>query len=149
ILEAYRASPDDPSFMLAHADTLRGAEHIAALEHVLAIYDSDSREARALRTHISADKAFGDRKFRQLTSPYEASRMKLVELMNGVNHRRGYGVRVQFNDRFTATLLLDTGASGISLAPKAAEKAGLELLIHETGEVKGIGDGPSQDANRY
>lgn len=146
MLEAYRYSPDDPALMLAKANSLNGAEHIAALEKVLAIYDPESDAARGLRAHIATDRAVGDRKIRRLTSPYESAEIKLVPLWSGPKRLRGMGLRVRFNDRETATLLLDTGASGISLAPKLAEKAGLEALGHESFEAKGIGDARSQDS---
>lgn len=148
-LEAYRQAPEDPALMLVHANSLKGAEHIAALEKILAIYDPESGQARALRVHIARDRAIGDRKLRRVTSPYESARVKLMRLLDGPRRLQGMGLRVRFNDRETATLLLDTGASGISLAPRTAEKAGLEVLGRETGEVKGIGDERSQDALEY
>jgi len=148
-LQAYRYAPADPSLMMAHANSLKGAEHIAALEKILAIYDPESDLARGLRMHIAADRAIGDRKLRRLTSSYESTRVKLVPLMNGPKRLRGMGLRVRFNRHETATLLLDTGASGISLSPKLAEKAGLEVLGRETVEVKGIGDQRSQDMLEY
>ena len=148
MLEAYRYAPDDPGLMLAKANSLKGAEHIAALEKVLAIYDPESDQARGLRSHIAIDRAVGDRKIRSLTSPYEGSSVKLIRLMNGSHHSRGMGLRVRFNQR-EATLMLDTGASGISLSPKLAEKAGLEVLGHESSETKGIGDERGQDTLEY
>jgi Flp pilus assembly protein TadD len=149
MLEAYRYSPDDPTLMMAKANSLKGAEHIAALEKVLAIYDPESDEARALRAHIANDRALGDRKVRRLTSPYESARIKLVPLWNGPKHLRGMGLRVRFNERENATLLLDTGASGISLSPSLTEKARLEVLGRESHEAKGIGDERSQDSLEY
>lgn len=136
MLEAYRNSPDDPAFMMAKANSLRGTEHIAALEKVLAIYDPESDEARGLRAHIATDRAVGDRKLRRLTSPYESAGIKLFRLMDGPQRLRGIGVHVRFNGRETARLLLDTGASGISLSPKLAEQAGLEVLGRESYEMK-------------
>jgi tetratricopeptide (TPR) repeat protein len=88
-LEAYKNSPDDPALMSIHANTLKGAEHLAALAELLAIYDPQSREARAVRAHIASDKALGDKKVRRLTSPYEASQMKLVRLWKGPTRARG------------------------------------------------------------
>jgi predicted aspartyl protease len=149
MLEAYRFSPDDPTLMMAKANSLKGAEHIAALEKLLAIYDPESDEARGLRSHIATDQAVGDRKIRLLTSPYESCNIKLIPLWNGPKHLRGLGLRVRFNNKVNATLLLDTGASGISLSPNLAEKAGLEVLGNESREVKGIGDQRSQDALEY
>ncbi len=148
-LEAYRLAPGDPALMTVHANSLKGADHIAALEKVLAIYDSESDEARGLRAHIATDRAVGDRKLSRLTSPYESARVKLVPLWDNPTHLRGMGLRVRFNDRTNVTLLLDTGASGISLAPNLAQKAGLEVLGHESHETKGIGDERSQDSLEY
>jgi len=147
--QAYRGCPDDPALMLARANTLRGREHLAALEQALVLIDSTSEEARGLRAHIASDRAIGDRKIRRLVSTYEPSRIKLVEIMQSPTRLRGFGLKVQFNQRHTATLLLDTGASGISLAPKLAEKAGLDLLSDESSEAKGIGDKKSQDSFSY
>jgi predicted aspartyl protease len=149
MLEAYRYAPGDPTLMLAKANSLKGDEHIAGLEKVLAIYDPESDEARALRAHIANDRAIGDRKVRRLTSPYESEHVKLVPLWNGLKFLRGMGLRVQFNERESATLLLDTGASGIAVTPKLAEKAGLEVLGRQSRETKGIGDERGQDSLEY
>jgi hypothetical protein len=69
--------------MLAKANSLKGADHIAALEKVLAIYDPESDEARGLRAHIAIDRAIGDRKIRRLTSAYESASIKLLPLWDG------------------------------------------------------------------
>lgn len=147
--QAYLACPDDPALMLARANTLRSTEHIAALEKTLAAIDPASEDARGLRAHIASDRAVGDRKIRRLTSTYEPARIKLTEIMQSPTRLRGFGVRVQFNQRHIATLLLDTGASGISLAPNIAKKAGLELLSDESSEAKGIGNKKPQDSFSY
>lgn len=148
-LLAYRTSPADPELMLFHANTLSGAQHIAALQEVLAIYDPASEDARNLRVHIQADRALGDRKLRRLVSPYQSSRIKMLWLYNGPKQIRGAGIRVQINGKQHVTLLLDTGASGIALSPKTAEKAGLEPLGTESTEAKGIGDEQPQESQRY
>jgi tetratricopeptide (TPR) repeat protein len=147
--QAFLACPDDPALMLARANTLRSTEHIAALEKTLAAIDPASEDARGLRAHIASDRAVGDRKIRRLTSTYEPARIKLTEIMQSPTRLRGFGVRVQFNQRHIATLLLDTGASGISLAPNIAKKAGLELLSDESSEAKGIGNKKPQDSFSY
>jgi len=149
MLEAYRYAPEDPALMMAQANSLKGAEHVAALEKILAVYDSESDEARGVRAHIANDRAIGDRKTRRLASPYQAERVKMLPLWDGPKRLRGMGLRVRFNDRETATLLLDTGASGIALSPKLAEKAGLEVLGHESNETKGIGDQRGEDSLQY
>ena len=56
---------------------------------------------------------------------------------------QGYALDVKFNDRTTASLLLDTGAGGIVLGRKLAEKIGVERIANTY--LGGIGDkGPVQ-----
>ena len=51
---------------------------------------------------------------------------------------RGYGLNVKFNDRTSAVLLLDTGAGGITVGRKLAEKAGVVKIADSY--IYGIGD---------
>ena len=46
-------------------------------------------------------------------------------------------------------LLVDTGASGVAISPKAAEKAGLEIVNGAGFEAKGIGDREAQSSLAY
>lgn len=55
-----------------------------------------------------------------------------------VNIGKGYGVSVKFNDRASADLLLDTGAEGIVIGSKLAEKAGVVKIADSY--FGGIGD---------
>jgi tetratricopeptide (TPR) repeat protein len=148
-LAAYQRSPGDPELMIARAGTLKGAEHLAALQKALAILDPETEQARNLRAHIASDLAIGDRKLRVLASPYEASRIKLFRILAGPSHSWGVGVRVRLNQRQTAQLLLDTGASGIAVSPKLAARAGLERLGDQATDAKGIGDQDARASYRY
>ncbi len=139
-LKAYRLSPKDPDLMVSYANTLKGQDHIAALEAAVALLDPASDEARHLRIHIANDRALGDRKLRRLISPYETSRMKLLRIMDGPSRLIGVGISLRLNQKQTVRLLLDTGASGIALSPRMAEKAGLQVISGEASEAKGIGD---------
>jgi thioredoxin-like negative regulator of GroEL len=149
VARAYGSCPDDPDLMMAHANTLKGADHIAALEQILAIVDPASEEARSLRAHIADDRALGDRRTRRLLSPYAPGKIKLFRLLDSAFRLRGFGLRAELNRRETVRLLLDTGASGISLSPKVAAKAGLETLGGESSQARGLGDNPAQAATRY
>lgn len=145
---AYRSAPNDPECILSGlANQQEGAEHVATMEHVLAIYDPETREARNLRAHIASDKATGGRKLRQLASSYQHYDIKLQELLNGPTSKVGVGLSVEINQK-KFRLLLDTGASGIAISPKSAKKAGLEGLGDETSEVHGVGDRPTGDSYR-
>ncbi len=143
-LAAYHRSPTDPDLMLAYANSLKGEEHITQLQRIVDSIDPDAELAQRLRAHIANDRAVGDRKLRRLTSPYEESRVKMFHVMNGLNHPRGFGVHVRLNGKQSIRLLLDTGASGISISPKAAERAGIEKLGEVASEAKGIGDEKAQ-----
>lgn len=149
VIAASRKSPGDPDLILDQANSLRGADHVATLRKALAIYDPSTEAARNLRAHIENDLAVGDRKLRQLKSPYQNQRIKLFQILDGPSKLRGFGIRVQLNGRQTVRLLLDTGASGISVSPKVAERAGLEILGDMDTEARGIGDDRPQASYRY
>jgi tetratricopeptide (TPR) repeat protein/predicted aspartyl protease len=51
---------------------------------------------------------------------------------------KGYALQLKFNDRASATLLLDTGATGITIGRKLAEKAGAVKIAES--RLGGIGD---------
>ena len=149
-LRAYKLSPEDPELMLAWANTLKKARHTSMLlEAALARFDPLSGEARALRVHIANDRAVGDRKLRRLVSPYENTSIKLFRILDGPTRLRGIGVNVRLNQKQTVKLLLDTGASGIALSPRLAEKAGLQVISGETSETKGVGDEKAQASLAY
>jgi len=66
-----------------------------------------------------------------------------VEYTNDVDRStatisKGFGLQVKFNDRVSAELLLDTGAGGITIGRKLAERAGA-VKIADTW-IGGIGD---------
>ncbi len=148
-MKAYGQDPNDPRLMLARANTLKGPDHIQALQRVLALLDPSSEEAHELAAHISLDQATAGRDLRRLTTPYEAAQVKLFRISDGPGRWRGVGLREQFNQKQTVRLLLDTGASGIALAPKAAEKAGMQLLAGGGRDAKGIGDDKAGTAFEY
>ena len=148
-LKAYNQSPNDPDLAMFQANVLKGAELLAALEAALALSEPGSEKARNLQMYIAKYRVLGERKLWRLTSPYEDSHVKLSRIMDGVSRHRGVGVSLRFNGKQTAKLLLDTGASGIALSPKMAEKAGLQVIGAEFGDAKGIGDQKAQAASAY
>jgi hypothetical protein len=91
----------------------------------------------------------GERQMARLTSPYRTYQDSFRPLQNGPRYLRGFGLRVRLNQRHALTLMLDTGASGIAISPKAAEKAGLETLGGESTEARGIGDDKAMQSFRY
>src|SRR4051812_38872013 len=107
--------------MRAHANSLQGAEHIAALEKVLAILDPSAGEAQSLRAHIATDRAFGDSKPARLLSAYAPTHIKLMQIENGPSSKVGLGLKVQLTGRTPVPLLLDSGASGVAVSQAAVK----------------------------
>jgi len=149
VTQAYKAGPDDPEIIRQWANTLKGGAHVEALRRAVAILDPETTEAKQLRAHIATDVALGDRHPRVLASEYRNYEIGLAEILNGPRIQRGIGLRVRFNGSYSATLLLDTGASGIDLSPKAVAKAGLEPLGEEGVEAQGIGDRKAATSLRH
>jgi tetratricopeptide (TPR) repeat protein len=69
---------------------------------------------------------------RELTGVYDINRS------GPMNINKGYGLQVKFNDRASAVLLLDTGAPGITIGRKLAEKVGAVKIADS--RIGGIGD---------
>ena len=74
----------------------------------------------------------------QVSNPLTKIETPLVALQADPEHLRGYGVKANLNGR-KSTLMLDTGASGILISRKTAEKAGIIRIA--AARIGGVGDG--------
>jgi tetratricopeptide (TPR) repeat protein len=137
--KAFELNPRDPENRRSHADEEETPLHEAALQRALAALDPASDDARAIRAHLSRDAALHGRR-RRLLSADQTARIKLSRLTNGPKGLIGLGLDVRFNDKTVIHLKLDSGASGMSLSPAAARRAGLEVLGDESTEARGLGD---------
>ena len=81
--------------------------------------------------------------------PLPSSELKIFRVLDGPSRQRGFGISATLNEKVTVHLLLDTGASGISLSPGMAEKAGLQRLDGVASEVQGFGDEKPQVSLGY
>ncbi|MEP7366142.1 MAG: aspartyl protease family protein [Acidobacteriota bacterium] len=139
---AYRLMPGSPRARMFYADQLDDpAAHLAELEKALALLDPATEMARRVRAHVEADRQMGSRNSRVLESAYRNYDVKLELLHAGPTRVRGFAFDVILNGKKKVRLLLDTGASGISLRRNVAEKAGLTGLESTGRELRGIGDG--------
>jgi tetratricopeptide (TPR) repeat protein len=148
-LRAYTFSPDDPELMLEHANTLKADARIKAIQATLATYDPRSAQAQSLGVSLANMNAVGQRKLGRLTSPYASGTVKLFPILDGPKRQLGVGLTLRLNGKQNVNLMLDTGASGISLSPKLAEKAGLQMITSQTFQVNGVGDEKRQSATAY
>jgi tetratricopeptide (TPR) repeat protein len=140
IAQAYKLDPSDPDVRREYIGTLSGMERIAYLRSYLASNTNDDPETRSdlkdwLDVLEGEDKE-GNHSCKLVTKVTQTE-TRLEPLRYDAQHYRGFGLRVKVND-VNAKLMLDTGASGILVDQKIAEKAGVKHIVDH--EVHGIGD---------
>lgn len=136
---AYEIDAKDPRIFRDWALRLHGPKHIEALEKYATMADPSRNgdDLEALRRHIQLDKALNDRRILALVSPYQKTEIPLRPLISEATHMRVYGLEVDINGTRLA-LQLDTGASGILIPHRAADRARVEKLAEAT--FGGFGD---------
>ena len=138
--KAREIAPDDPEVQRAYFGQLSRKQRIAAIEAYLAgPHPDDPEDTEALENYLEFLKATADKPPHacKLVSKVEQTDTKLEMMFANAHRLRGYGLPVKLNDH-NYHLLLDTGASGILVSRKAAEKAGLTRISSE--RMAGIGD---------
>lgn len=138
---AHEIAPDDIEVQRAWLGMLPRKERLAALEAYLAgDHPDNEEETRWIAERLEFLKATVDKPVHacRLVSKVEQTDTKLETIYGDDARRmRGIGLSVKLNER-TVRLLLDTGAGGIMVGRKVAEKAGLTRItaVH----YGGIGD---------
>jgi tetratricopeptide (TPR) repeat protein len=146
ITKAHELDPADGDALYEWAIRLPYPDNVTALDKHLAEYHNDPDEERHEREYVGFIKAIAGRKVWVPAREVERTEIKMELLTIGTSlARRGYGLRVRLNDRATVTLLLDTGASGVIITRKLAEKIGARKLSEQG--IEGIGK--SGPANGY
>jgi len=138
--KAHELDPNDPDIQKAWVSTLRRLERIQYYESYLAEpNDSDADERGSLQSYLSYLKERAKQHGRtcRLASKVTATETPLVRLLIDPTHLRGYGLLVALNGTKTK-LMLDTGAGGIVVNRRVAERAGISKIT-ET-KIGGIGD---------
>lgn len=141
---AYSLDPKDPDIRSAWARTLTREEHIKELKAYLssdAGEDAEERERLERSLAVLEDEAGRSMRPCRLATKLRSMETNLEKLLIDPTRIRGYGLRVNLNGA-SSKLLLDTGASGILVNRKIAEKAGIERAVEQ--KVRGVGDkGPA------
>ncbi len=140
IEQAYKLDPDDPEIQRVYMSTLSGQQRIDALKGYLANAADDDKETREeLKKELDRLQAESEKPKSacRLATPVNSTEAKLEPLFDYPKHIRGYGLTVKVNG-VSSRLLLDTGAGGILIDKKIAEKAGVKSIrdIH----ISGFGD---------
>jgi len=137
---ANQRDPDDPDIHKRWLFTLTRKERIAALKGYLkegADEDSDEREHLETSLVAMAEAEEKNRKGCRLVGGVHESHQEMERLLYGAQRIRGYGLKVEINGA-KGKLLLDSGASGILINRKMAQKAGVEAVAKT--DFHGIGD---------
>lgn len=137
---AHEVTPDDIEVQRAWLRMLPRKERLAALEFYLSSpHPNDEEETKAMTDYLEFLKATADKPVHscRLVSKVEQTETKMETMLADTHRIRGIGLSVRLNDR-NARLLLDTGAGGIIVNHKLAEKAGLTPI--SKAHYGGIGD---------
>ena len=151
---AHEIAPDDIEVQRAWLRMLPRKERLAAMETYLGgPHPDDEEDTKWMTEYLGFLKATVDKPVHacRLISKVEQTETKLETMYGRDIHRmRGIGLSVRLNDR-NAHLLLDTGAGGIIVNHKLAEKAGLTPIsaVHYGGiGDKGLQSGYTAVADR-
>jgi len=137
---AFQLDPLDPEIRRRWLSTLPRADQIRELEQYLAgANNDDSKTHDWLERRLDLLKARQEQPRRscRLVSNVQHTDTRLERMLIDPTHLHGYGLRVDVNGQ-TARLLLDTGASGLLINRKMAERAGVKPLVQT--KMEGIGD---------
>lgn len=140
IERAYATDPNDADVRKAWMSTLSRSQRIKFLEAYLAQNNADDQETHTnLMHYLDYLKARlqGPKGSCHLVSKVTSTETSMLSLLSDPEHLRGFGLEVAIGDH-KSKLLLDTGAGGILISRRIAEKAGLTRISNTS--IRGIGD---------
>ena len=146
VKRAHEIAPQDPEVQRAWLNMLPRRERLKALEAYLSSpHPDDADDNASLHSWLAYLKATVDQPVHacRLVNNIESTQTQMQILLRDAQHVAGYGLLVKVNDR-NQRLLLDTGATGILINRRAAEKAGLKRI--SALQFSGIGDKGQRDA---
>jgi tetratricopeptide (TPR) repeat protein len=144
---AHDLDPGDRDIQRRWIQTLTRKEQIEWLEKYLAGSGNDGdrlRQGLQVRLQLLKERDKRPQQGCHLVSKLKSTETRLEPLLIDPKHLHGFGLIVKINGQ-SSKLLLDTGASGLLINKKLAQKAGIEPLVTTT--VSGIGD--KGDASGY
>jgi tetratricopeptide (TPR) repeat protein len=140
---AHQLNPDDPDIREAWMVSLGLEERIKELRASLDAKDlapaarTESEKRLARLKEITSQPTRGC----QLPNAVKNTQTDLQPIMRDARKSSGFGLPVKVNDT-PSTLLLDTGAGGILISKRIADKAGIHKIIDN--KFGGIGDSGDQ-----
>ena len=135
--EAYAFDPEDPEIVANWTRSASIQDQIKTLEAELQDSTLDaSRHARAMFQLSILRERLATRRPCSMVSKSDSTTLTLEPLLYNTHTLTGYGLKVKMNGS-ASRLQVDTGASGILVERRVAEKAGLKRL--EDTKISGVG----------
>ena len=141
---AFRLDPQDPRIIRSYASVVtdRAAESLL-LRNYIAVGGDGLEGTEFALGHIQMHQRLGNREIDMLDTPYQSYTLPISPAYPGSLRPAGMVLRVSINGAKPLRLLFDTGARGIMIRSRAAEKLELEFL--GSSVVRGVGAGePAQ-----
>lgn len=137
---AHQLDPTDGDALYYWALGQPYPENVNGLEKHHAEFRDDPERERHELEYIVFLKALGGRKVWLLAHEVSRSEINLQPVISRLQDGpRAYALAVHLNGRSTANVMLDTGASGLTISRKTAEKAGAKKLSEHS--LEGVGSG--------
>jgi len=137
---AHALDPNDPDIQRWWMQTLSRSERIQSLQSYLAGATDDDEETREGMRHyleLLKERQEHPEKSCKLATKLASTEAVLEPMLIDATHLHGYGLEVKVNGQ-SSRLLLDTGASGLLINSKIAERAGVKQVVSD--KILGIGD---------
>lgn len=136
---AYTLDPKDPRIFRDWAIRLSGQQQAEALEKYSSMAGRNGGDAdlEDLQQRLQFARVVRGRALTVLASAYKSTEIPLAAFTSEKTHTRSYGLQVNLNGTLM-NLVLDTGAAGVVIPRKAAEKAGVVRLSQAS--MRGFGD---------
>jgi len=140
---AYHLSPADPRIIRAYASVApnRTAEAIL-LKRYLAVGGDDRESLEDAVGQLQMSRQLGEREIGALESPYQSYVLPMTTYF-AAWRPASMLLLVRINGGKPLRLIFDTGAEGVVISRRAAEKLGLEYLGSK--QFRGWGSGPSSE----
>lgn len=141
---AHELDPNDGEILYYWAVRLPFPQNVRQLKRHMALYHDDAERERHESEYIDFLQALNGRKVWILSRQVPRAEIKLQPVISNVeNGPRAYSLKVKLNDRASGIAMLDTGASGLTISKKLAEKAHAVMLsVHS---LEGVGNsGPAK-----
>lgn len=119
-------------------------QNVATLQKQMAEFHDDAEKERHEREYIDFLQALNGRKVWILARPVPQTEIKLQPVVSHLQDGpRAFSLKLKLNDHVSANVMLDTGASGLTISRKLAEKAHATALSEHS--LEGVGNsGPAK-----